>query len=86
MSATRQMRVFRQPPDMVGPVNTRTAFLSPRIKGVVYFYATLCLGRDGIGSSTVDPADIRGLATAFHCFVVELPQSSDGSWAKRPIP
>jgi len=42
--------------------------------------------RGGICVTTVDPADIRGLVTAFHGFVAELPQSSVGSLAWGPFP
>ena len=37
--------------------------------------------RDGIILTTVDHSDIRGLSTAFHVFVGELPLSNVGSWA-----
>jgi hypothetical protein len=35
--------------------------------------------RGGIIETTVDQSDIRGLATAFHIFVVELPLSNLGN-------
>jgi len=48
----------------------------------VYFVCPFQLiGRDGINIPTVDHSDIRGLATACHGFVVELPLSYIGSWA-----
>jgi len=49
-------------------------------------YLTVLPDGDGICFATVDPADIRGLATAFHGFVAELPHSTDGSWAGGPFP
>ena len=50
------------------------------------FYVTVRPGGDGIGFATVDPSDIRGLDTALHYFVAELPQSSYGSLALKPFP
>ena len=48
-----------------------------------YFIAYLfqLISRDGIVLTTVDHSDIRGLCTALHVFVVELPRSNFGSWA-----
>jgi hypothetical protein len=37
------------------------------------------IDRGGIIETTVDHSDIRGLATAFHIFVVELPLSNLGN-------
>jgi len=56
------------------------------IEGLLVDHVTVLPGGDGICFATVDPADIRGLATAFHDFVAELPQSSVGSWAWGPFP
>ena len=52
-----------------------------------YFIAYLfeLISRDGIVLTTVDHSDIRGLCTALHGFVVELPRSNFGSWANGRI-
>ena len=41
--------------------------------------------RGGIIETTVDHSDIRGLVTAFHGYIVELPLSKVGSWANGRI-
>ena len=74
---------------MVICVNTKKSFPVPSaIKGLLsdHVRVTVLPGRDGIRLATVDPADIRGLATAFHGFVAELPLSSVGSRAGGPVP
>lgn len=37
------------------------------------------IDRGGIIATTVDHSDIRGLVTAFHIFVIELPLSNLGN-------
>jgi len=57
-----------------------SAFLSfNRIKGKILLDKYQVVVRGGIVETTVDHSDIRGLVTACHGFVAELPLSNGGS-------
>jgi hypothetical protein len=50
-----------------------------RFKGSIIIDILQIIVRGGIIETTVDHSDIRGLSTACHGFVVELPLSEVGS-------
>ena len=58
--------------------------LKNRIKSPYVF--VVGFNRGGIIETTVDHSDIRGLGTACHGFVVELPLSEVGSYVDCHIP
>jgi hypothetical protein len=65
--------------DMVVCVKKKKGSWPLRTEGFVVFLCN-CAARQGRDLfATVVPADIRGLATAFHFFVAELPHSRLGS-------